>query len=88
MTDESLATLDALANAALVLWDLPSDARAHRINVSENVTYLVQGSGTKAVLRLHRPAYHTRRAIECELAWANAVRQAGTVRTPRGTNSS
>lgn len=82
MTDESLATLDALANAALVLWDLPSDARARRINVSENVTYLVQGSGTKAVLRLHRPAYHTLRAIECELAWANALREAGAVRTP------
>ena len=83
VTDETLDALDALANAALVLWDLPPDARAHRINVSENVTYLVQGGAVKAVLRLHRPAYHTRRAIECELAWANAVREAGAVRTPR-----
>lgn len=83
MTDVTDGALDALANASLALWLLPPDAKARRINVSENVTYLVEGAGQKAVLRLHRPAYHSRRAIECELAWANALREAGAVRTPQ-----
>ena len=83
MTDVTDGALDALANASLALWDLPPDAQARRINVSENVTYLVEAFGEKAVLRLHRPAYHSCRAIECELAWANALREAGAVRTPR-----
>jgi len=77
-----LVRVDALANAALSLWPLPADARAKRINVSENVTYLVRSSAGRAVLRVHRVGYHSDRAIECELAWSEALRTQTAIRTP------
>ncbi len=80
---ELLAHLGALANAALDLWDLPAGATARLINVSENATYLVEApGGHKSVLRVHREDYHTRRAIECELAWLDALSADGVVTTP------
>ena len=81
-TTDELAATDDLANAALSLWPLPADARARRINVSENVTYLVEGSDGKAILRIHRDGYHTDRAIDCELAWSKALREETDIRTP------
>ena len=77
-TTDELAQIDSLANAALTLWPLPGDARAKRINVSENVTYLVQSSAGKAILRIHRVGYHTDRAISCELAWPSLSAQHST----------
>ena len=76
----NLAMIDATVTRALGLWDLPK-AAATRINVSENVTYLVETARGRSVLRVHRPGYHSRRAIECELAWIDALRASGTVRT-------
>lgn len=81
MMDE-LAAADTLANAALALWPLPPDARARRINVSENITYLVESRTDRAVLRIHRVGYHSDRAIECELAWSKAIRAETDIRTP------
>ena len=81
-TSTELARIDALAAAALPLWPLPADARARRINVSENVTYLVESSAGRAVLRVHRDGYHSDRAIECELAWSRALRAETDIRTP------
>lgn len=80
---ELLVHLEELANDALALWDLPAGARARLINVSENATYLVEAEGGfRAVLRVHREAYHSRRAIECELAWMAALDASGTVPVP------
>lgn len=81
-TSDELAEIDALANAALTLWPLCENARARRINVSENTTYLVESEHGKSVLRVHREGYHTGRAIECELAWSKAVRNDTAIRTP------
>lgn len=75
-----LAMIDAVVSQSLGLWDLP-EAAASRINVSENVTYLVESARGRSVLRVYRPGYHSRRAIECELAWIDALRISGTVRT-------
>lgn len=81
--DELLGHLNGLANDALSLWDLPEGASARLINVSENATYLVEASGGhRSILRVHREGYHTRRAIECELAWLDALGSAGVVETP------
>ncbi|MFX0541189.1 phosphotransferase enzyme family protein [Roseovarius sp. S4756] len=78
-----LIHLERLAQQSLSLWDMPPNARARLINVSENATYLVEADGGwKAVLRIHREAYHTRRAIECELAWIAALKEARAVVTP------
>lgn len=75
--------LERLAENALSLWDLPAGASARLINVSENATYLVEAPGDyKAVLRVHREDYHTRRAIECELAWLDALGAEQVVTTP------
>ncbi len=80
---ELLGHLDRLAQNSLALWDLPPDARARLINVSENATYLVEAEGGfKAILRVHRENYHSRRAIECELAWIDALDRDKVVQTP------
>lgn len=84
MTLEKLLThLQRLAEKALCLWPMPADATVRLINVSENATYLVEaGTDFKAVLRIHRENYHTRRAIECELAWLDALSEQNVVTTP------
>jgi len=75
--------LDVLAQRALSLWELPAGARADLINLSENATYLVTApGGWKSVLRVHRVGYHTRQAIESELAWMDALRLDAGVPTP------
>lgn len=80
---ELLTHLDRLAQQSLALWDMPPNARARLINVSENATYLVEADdGYKAILRIHREQYHTRRAIECELAWIAGLKDARAVVTP------
>ena len=86
-TDMPLAVLtghlDELANDSLALWDLPPGSRARLINVSENHTYLVTApDGARSVLRVHRENYHSRRAIECELAWSQALGEETDLLTP------
>ena len=81
--EDFVVGLDHLVDRSLPRWDIPSAARARLINVSENATYLVEdGVGFKSILRVHRPNYHTRRAIECELAWSTALGREGGVATP------
>lgn len=81
---ERLRRVDRLAAKAIGLWDLPPEARARLINVSENMTYLVEApGGRRSILRVHRENHHARPAIESELAWAQALDRAGAVRTPR-----
>ena len=84
VTGSEIDRLAGLATAALPLWDVPPDATARLINLSENATYLVEAPcGFKSVLRIHRDGYHTRRGIECELAWMEALGRSGGVATPR-----
>lgn len=84
--EELLARLNELANNSLSYWDLPADASARLINVSENATYIVEGTADggsyRSILRLHRENYHTERAIECELAWMQALNEDDCVVTP------
>ena len=73
-----------LAAASLDRFDLPDHAAATLINVSENATYRVDDakSGRRWALRVHRPGYHSPTAIQSELAWAKALRDAGAATTP------
>ncbi len=81
--EDLLRLLEKLANNALTLWEMPEGARARLINVSENATYLIEAPNDyKAILRVHRENYHTRRAIECELAWLDALSSDKVVTTP------
>jgi len=79
---ETLRLLERLANRSLTLWHVPAGATARLINVSENTTFLVEAPGYRSVLRVHRQDYHSRKAIECELAWADSLNDEGGVTTP------
>lgn len=81
--EELLGYLETLANQSLSLWDVPEGAAAWLINVSENATYLVEApGGYRSILRVHRENYHSHRAIECELAWLEALDAEKVVTTP------
>ena len=81
--DEQMRRLAALANGALVRYDLPDGATADMINLSENATYRVDApGGGRWALRVHREQYHTKNAIASELAWCSALREDGAVLTP------
>ena len=78
-----LARLEGLAQKALALWDLPPNPRVTLLNVSENTTWLVcADGGFRAVMRVHRAGYHTRRAIESELDWIAALARDEVIATP------
>jgi Ser/Thr protein kinase RdoA (MazF antagonist) len=75
--------LHALADSALKNWHVPPQSKATLLNVAENLTYLVTGpNGYKAVLRLHRHGYHSKRAIECELTWLDALKREDVIKVP------
>lgn len=59
-----------------------ADAAITLLNVSENATYRLDSSdGRRVVLRVHRTGYHTREAIQSELAWVRSLRDEQVVRT-------
>jgi Ser/Thr protein kinase RdoA (MazF antagonist) len=79
-----LDRVTACARAALAAHDVGPDASVTLIHVSENATFLVRDAdGGRSVLRVHRLGYHTRTAIESELAWMSALRAEAGIRTPR-----
>ncbi|MCB1756263.1 MAG: phosphotransferase [Gammaproteobacteria bacterium] len=81
--DELVVRLAALAEKSLCLWNVPENATARLINLSENATYLVEDAeGFRSILRIHRENYHSRNAIETELAWMKALNRESEVVTP------
>ena len=79
-----LDRVTATARSALRLYDASQDAEVSLLNVSENATFLVNDPATGlSVLRVHRLGYHSRPAIESELAWMDALRAEAGIRTPR-----
>ena len=80
---ELVDRLHRLANASLHLWNASENASARLINLSENATFLVEHPDReRTVLRVHREQYHTRNAIECELAWMEALREEAGLHMP------
>ncbi|MGR3802881.1 phosphotransferase enzyme family protein [Marinibacterium profundimaris] len=81
------AFVETLRRGALGLtaeWGLGPGTEVELLTLSENATFLARdpAAAEPVVLRVHRPAYHTRAEIESELAWIEALRAAGTVETP------
>lgn len=75
--------LAAIARSVLPAYGLDPGAGLRLLNVSENATFAVDDPVTgRSVLRVHRPGYHSRAAIESELAWIAALRADGVVDTP------
>lgn len=77
---------DAWGGLATVLerWPGFGHSGIELINLSENHTFRLDlADGGRAVLRVHRPGYHSRLAIESELAWMQALRDQRGLFTPR-----
>ncbi len=82
--EEQLHILLEVAKQATGRYDLPKSLTVKMINLSENATYKVEATdGQRWALRIHRDGYHSRAAIESELAWLTALRDAGVVVTPK-----
>ena len=79
--------VERLRQGALSLrseWQLSARCDIRLLTLSENATFIATDPGRAApiILRVHRPAYHSRAEIESELAWINALRDSGAVETP------
>jgi Ser/Thr protein kinase RdoA (MazF antagonist) len=73
--------LEVFARAAVAEHGMP-DAELTLLNVSENATFRADDAdGRRLVLRVHRTGYHSREAIESELAWVRALDSDAVVRT-------
>lgn len=69
--------LRALAEAAVLRYPIRAE-RIHFINHGENTTFRVEASrGRKYLLRIHRRDYHTKAAIQEELAWLALLAKEG-----------
>jgi Ser/Thr protein kinase RdoA (MazF antagonist) len=80
---EQRERLELIARSALAGHGIAPDATLTLLNISENATYAIDPpGGVRSVLRVHRPGYHSRAAIESELAWIDALRADGVVATP------
>jgi len=80
----AISAVEMIARDAVRAYRVGPDVTLTLLNISENATFRVDdpASGTRSVLRVHRPGYHSRAAIDSELAWLGAVRRDGAVRTP------
>ncbi|WP_246035837.1 phosphotransferase enzyme family protein [Aliishimia ponticola] len=65
-------------------WGLSPETKVQLLSLSENATFRADDPNRSApvVLRVHRPAYHSRAEIASEHSWITALRHAGTVDTP------
>lgn len=71
-------TYDRLALAALASYRPEHQGAIHLLCLSENATYAVlTATGTRYVMRIHRPGYHSPAAIASELAWLAALQADG-----------
>ena len=64
----------SLATESLARWAEVAGGTPVLINLSENHTFRIDGPGdARHILRLHRPHYQSRTAINSELAWLDAL---------------
>lgn len=82
--DDQLSAFEGIARKALPAWGLSPETPLALLSLSENATYRVDVPGGKPrVLRVHRAGYHTRKAIETELAWMAALQKDIGIKTPQ-----
>ncbi|KVZ18406.1 hypothetical protein WL14_31025 [Burkholderia cepacia] len=74
-----IATLTDVARAALPRYGLPADSRIRLLSHSENTVFEIfdPRSAWRGALRIHRPNYQTRNALQSELDWMAALGDAG-----------
>ena len=83
-TQELLARIHRIAQAAVERYGLPKQTIVTPINHSENTTFRVENptNGVLTILRVHRLGYHSFEAIRSELLWMTALRCEAGVETP------
>ncbi|MGI9407762.1 MAG: phosphotransferase enzyme family protein [Hyphomicrobiaceae bacterium] len=83
--DDFVETLRSGAQSLAGEWGLSPQTKVSLITVSENATFRADGPDARApvILRVHRPGYHTRKEIESELDWIEALRSDKVVDIPR-----
>ena len=66
--------LSDLARSALPLYGVDTRADIGLLSHSENTVFRIEDrrAGFKAAMRIHRPNYQTRNAIQTELDWMRA----------------
>lgn len=78
---EQVVRLQQLASLALTAWNLTAP-RLEPIKYRENAVFaMTDDDGHHGVVRVHRPRYRTDLDIRCELAWMQALHEAG-IQTP------
>lgn len=83
-TGSTLEYLRDLAHQSLDRWRLPSPVSVTLVNVSENVTWRLDGpSGERWILRIHRDGYHSKDGIRTELVWLHALQNDIGIITPQ-----
>ncbi|WMS42356.1 phosphotransferase [Acuticoccus sp. MNP-M23] len=81
--DKFIEELRRGAQSLVSEWGLSEHADVSLLTVSENATFRADAAGqAPVILRVHRPGYHTRREIESELAWIEALRADRVVDIP------
>ncbi|MFC7053973.1 phosphotransferase enzyme family protein [Hansschlegelia quercus] len=81
--DAFLTRLETQLRAALPRWGLASEAPLRLLTISENATFLAEGSaGAPLIFRVNRPHYHTSEEVLSELAWIRSLRAEGVADTP------
>ena len=78
------AKLHEFARDAVTKFGYSPESEISLLNISENATFKVtdSDSGVDTILRIHRPFYHAKQAIQSELDWVQALREVQLVRTP------
>ena len=86
--EAQFAALGELAKAALAHWPGAFDAPVP-VKFRENAVFSVRDAqGRRYALRIHRPGYHDRAALEAELAWMSALAHSGIGAPPVIANRS
>lgn len=73
--------MESIARTALVHWNLGA-ADLDLLKFRENAVYKASAGGGRFALRVHRPGYHSDRALQSELQWINALAEAD-IEVPR-----
>lgn len=79
---EKFLKYDRIAERTLLNYELGNDVVARLLNYSENVVYRVDSPHQRYILRIGKPAYHSREEIESELIWMDAIRQWSDIEIP------
>lgn len=77
MALDRIEVFDSLARDALKKYGLEHTCRARLLQISENVTYVVENRESlakKGVIRISRPGYHSREELKAELLWLREIK--------------